>query len=95
MANSHSVAITIADGVTHTYGKGGDTQNAVLPTYTDHKVEVLSGILAVTSTTEGTNTPVTRATGKTSAVQDIYELPSTKLFSFTATGTTEIVVTSW
>ena len=94
---AHQERIEIAGGVETSYGVGGETSNNLLPSYSTHRVNVVSGALDVDyldvkARSGDTPTPIT--TGKTSATQDEYTLSGVGQFILTATGATVVIITS-
>ena len=88
--------IELADGVTVTYGVGGEILNRLLSSYDEHRVNVLAGALDVSYTdakATATDTASVLAAGKTSAIQDVYTVSGVGQFVFTATGATVFTVT--
>ena len=95
---SNQERIELADGVEIIYGVGnnGNYTDALLPSYSTHRINVLSGALDISyldAKAKPTDTPISIAAGKTSATQDFYNLSGVGTFTLKATGATAFTIT--
>lgn len=89
--------ISLADAEVVTYGVGGnaDNNNEILQSFNHHQFDVSSGSLQVQYTPVKSSAVIEGATITSSTDGKILDLTGVQLFTLTATGATEVTITSY